>query len=51
MKLKIAVLAALMLAPSMTLAEGCSHGKHQAMSCAEGTAYDAATKTCMPVTT
>jgi len=52
MKLKIACVAALLLAPSVSLAMGCSHGKHeQAFSCAEGTAYDSATNTCLPVST
>ncbi|MEM6305630.1 MAG: carbohydrate-binding module family 14 protein [Pseudomonadota bacterium] len=52
MKLKIAVFSAVMLAPTMSLAMGCSHGKEQqVMSCAAGTAYDSATNSCLPVTT
>ena len=45
MKLKLAVLA-LILAPSLTLA--CPAHEQQAMSCAEGTTYDAASGTCVP---
>lgn len=52
MKLKIALVTALIVAPSLGFAMGCSGGQHkQAMSCAEGTAYDSATKTCLPVST
>ncbi|NNE50947.1 MAG: adenylosuccinate lyase [Sulfitobacter sp.] len=53
MKIKIlAVALALTALPSLVLAEGCSYGKQkQAMSCAAGTAYDAATNSCLPVTT
>ncbi|MBD3664513.1 hypothetical protein [Sulfitobacter aestuariivivens] len=52
MKLKIAFVTALMLAPTVSLAMGCSHGKEkQAMSCAEGTTYDSATHACLPVST
>lgn len=52
MKLKIAFVTAILLAPTASLAMGCSGGKHkQAMSCAEGTAYDSATHTCLPVST
>ena len=53
MKLKIALTtAALLAAPSLALAEGCSYGKHkQAMSCAEGSSYDSTSKTCVPATT
>jgi hypothetical protein len=45
MKLKLTVLA-LLLAPSIALA--CPANEQQAMSCAEGTAYDAVTGTCQP---
>ncbi len=52
MKLKIALVSALLLAPSVSLAMGCSSGKHdQAMSCGEGSTYDSATSTCVPVST
>ena len=52
MKLKIALVTAILMAPSVSLAMGCSHGKHkEAMSCAEGTAYDSATNSCLPVST
>lgn len=54
MKIKTtAAVIALMLSPSFALAEGgCTHGKQNisASACAEGTAYDAATGTCQPVT-
>lgn len=53
MKIKtLAIAVALTAAPTLGLAMGCSHGKEQqAMSCATGTAYDEATKTCLPVST
>lgn len=52
MKLKVALVTALLLAPSLSLAMGCSHGSQkQAMSCAEGTAYDTASNSCLPVST
>ena len=53
MKLKIALTAtALLLTPSLGLAEGCSYGKQkQAMSCAEGSNYDSTTHSCLPVNT
>jgi hypothetical protein len=52
MKLKIALVTALMVAPSISFAMGCSGSDHkQAMSCAEGTSYDSATQTCLPVST
>lgn len=53
MKLKIALAsAALLVAPSLALAAGCS-GSHekQAMSCATGTVYDAASNSCVSTTT
>ncbi|QUJ78102.1 adenylosuccinate lyase [Sulfitobacter albidus] len=53
MKLKIALATtALMLAPSLALAMGCS-GSHstQAMSCAAGTVYDADSNSCVATTT
>jgi hypothetical protein len=38
------------LAPAAVLAQGCSHGERQAqVSCAEGTAWDAATQSCVTV--
>ena len=45
MKLKLTVLA-LVLAPSLAMA--CPAHDQQAMSCAEGSSYDAATGTCKP---
>ena len=45
MKMKLAVIA-LVLAPSVAMA--CPAHEQQAMSCAEGTAYDSATGTCVP---
>ena len=41
----------LLLAPGIALAEGCSHAKTTAMSCADGMQPDAETGTCVPVTT
>ncbi len=52
MKTKTLVVAlALTLAPTLTLAMGCSNGKHQqqAMSCAEGSVFDADKGTCVKV--
>lgn len=48
----IVLALALTLAPGLALAMGCSHGKSkvQAMTCADGATYDAATATCIPVT-
>ncbi len=47
--------AAFAILPGLALAGpmGCSgdHGETQAMSCVEGTAWDAATSTCVPQTT
>lgn len=52
MKLKIALVAGLMLAPSLGFAAGCNYGQDkQAMSCAEGSAYDSETKSCLPAST
>jgi hypothetical protein len=40
----------LSLTPGFAFAMGCSHGSHdQAMSCAEGSTYDSATASCIPV--
>ena len=44
----LAVAVALTLAPALGFAE-CSFGKQQAMSCADGTTYDAETGTCVAV--
>ena len=51
MKTKTLALAlALLAAPTLSLAEGCNYGKHQqAMSCAEGSVYDADKGACVPV--
>jgi hypothetical protein len=47
MKIRIlAVSLALAVAPTLSLAAGCIHDK-QALSCATGTVYDAATGTCI----
>lgn len=52
MKLKIALVTALMLAPTLGAAMGCHFNQDkQAMSCAEGSTYDSGTKTCLPVST
>ncbi|WP_299040997.1 hypothetical protein [uncultured Tateyamaria sp.] len=53
MKTKTVLVAlALTLAPSLSLAMGCNYGKHeqQAMSCADGTVYDAGSKSCVSTT-
>ncbi|WP_298836476.1 adenylosuccinate lyase [uncultured Roseobacter sp.] len=42
----LAAAVALVLAPAVAFAAGCSYGK-QAVSCAEGTVYDAASGTCV----
>ena len=45
---------ALTIAPSLALAMGCSgynHTSQQAMSCADGTVWDATTQTCIISTT
>lgn len=42
--------AILTLAPGLALAEGC-RDHEQAMSCAEGSTWDAASGTCVDVTT
>jgi hypothetical protein len=45
----LTIAATLILAPSLSLAMGCSGAKHQqAQSCATGTAWDAASQTCIP---
>jgi len=53
MTMKTAAFAiALTLAPTLSLATGCGFGHtKQAMSCAEGSTYDAETRTCVPVST
>ena len=52
MKLKIAFIAAMMMAPTLGAAAGCSYGhEKQAMSCAEGSAYDSTTNSCLPIST
>lgn len=43
---------ALALAPSLSMAMGCSdHGDKTAMTCADGMVVDVATGTCVPRTT
>ncbi len=51
MKTKTMLVAvALTLAPTLSLAMGCNHSKQQqAMSCAEGSVYDAEKGTCVVV--
>ena len=52
MKLKIALTtAALILAPTLSLAMGCNSQEKQAMSCAEGTVYDSTSHSCVATTT
>jgi len=48
----VLVTLALTLAPTLGLAEGCNYGKieQQAMSCAPGTTYDAASNSCVTTT-
>ncbi|WP_420011651.1 adenylosuccinate lyase [Tateyamaria sp.] len=48
----LAVALALTLAPTLSFAMGCNYGNkdQQAMSCAAGTSYDAASKACVPTT-
>lgn len=41
----IALLAS--LSPALAAGDGCNHGKQASMSCAEGTTWDAATRTCI----
>ncbi|UOA26803.1 hypothetical protein [Pseudosulfitobacter sp. DSM 107133] len=48
----IAATLALVLAPVFAVAEGCGGMKEQqAMSCADGSNFDHATGTCIPVST
>ena len=51
MKIKtLATALCLTLAPTLSLAMGCSYGKHQqAQSCAEGSTLDTKTGVCVPV--
>ena len=51
MKSLIAALALVAgLVPGAVLAQGCHHGERQAqVSCAEGSAWDAATQSCVTV--
>ena len=51
--MKTTIIAAILaLTPAIGFAMGCSGAKHDtAMSCAEGTMYNAETGTCAPVTT
>ena len=48
----LAVALALTLAPTLSFATGCNYGKQdqQAMSCADGTTYDAPTNSCVVTT-
>lgn len=51
MKMKILTAAfALAMVPGLAVAKSCNYGKsEQAMSCAEGSSWDATAGTCMPV--
>ncbi|MDJ0824384.1 MAG: chitin-binding domain-containing protein [Rhodobacter sp.] len=54
MKIKTALFAALLAAaPSLAFAMGCNweHSTQEAMSCAEGTIWDAETETCVDIVT
>lgn len=42
------IAAALSLAPGLALAM-CSSKQHQAQSCVEGSTWDSATQTCVPI--
>ncbi|MEX0309792.1 MAG: hypothetical protein AB3N17_06030 [Tateyamaria sp.] len=53
MKTKTVLVAlALTLAPTLSFAAGCNYGKieQQAMSCADGTVYDADSNSCVSTT-
>jgi hypothetical protein len=51
MDMKVALATAtLMLLPSLGMAMGCNYDK-QAMSCAAGSVYDAASNSCVATTT
>lgn len=45
----LAAALALTLVPALAMAE-CSYGKQAAMSCADGSSYDAASGKCVPTT-
>lgn len=50
MKTKIVLTTAILtLASTVSAYAGCKYHEQQAMSCAEGTAYDAESKTCIPL--
>ena len=54
MKIKTTFAAALLvLSPTFALAQGCNsdYMDQHAMSCADGSAYDEATQTCIPIVT
>jgi hypothetical protein len=46
----LAAAVALTLAPVLAYADGCNFGKQAAMSCAEGSVYDAESGKCVPTT-
>lgn len=35
------------LTPALAAGDGCNHGKQASISCAEGTTWDAATRSCV----
>ncbi len=43
------IAAALSLAPGLALAIGCSHSKQQAQTCVDGSTWDTATQSCVPI--
>ena len=45
----LAAAVALTVLPTLTLAMGCNYDKQASMTCADGTKYDAATGTCVAV--
>ncbi len=54
MKIRLALVSfVIVLAPSLALAQGCSHGKpaqEASISCADGTVFDAASGRCVSTT-
>eukprot|EP00326_Haptolina_ericina_P014922 CAMPEP_0181176670 /NCGR_PEP_ID=MMETSP1096-20121128/4754_1 /TAXON_ID=156174 ORGANISM="Chrysochromulina ericina, Strain CCMP281" /NCGR_SAMPLE_ID=MMETSP1096 /ASSEMBLY_ACC=CAM_ASM_000453 /LENGTH=52 /DNA_ID=CAMNT_0023264775 /DNA_START=27 /DNA_END=185 /DNA_ORIENTATION=- len=47
----LAAAVALTMLPALAFAAGCNYGKSAAMSCAEGTIYDADAGKCVSATT
>lgn len=49
MKKLFALTCIALLTPGLAFAMGCNKSHQEAMSCAEGTAWDADSKTCKPL--